>query len=1061
MPSYHCSGVCQDCTMEQRIFGFDIGTTSIGFAVIDHDSQDGTGTIRDLGVRIFPEARDKDDTPFNQHRRQQRMMRRQLRRRRDRRRRLTTLLSAAGMLPNFGSTEWHTLMKCDPYDLRSRGLREKLTLCQFGRSLYHLAQRRHFRGRELEEDDHDKKTEPSNVAESSSTEPSKAISELLKRDHKTLGEWLAELDVTKRKRGIHANRKDVVNEFNRLWKEQEKHHRKILTEDLKQKIEQEIFFQRPVFWRKNTLGQCRYMPEEPLCPTGSWLAYQFRMFDKLNNLTIRDGGYYRPLDCEERNAILTSLQAQKSMTWGGVRKALKALYKSRGQEGIEKKMKFNLELGGDKCIPGNPLEMSLAKIFGVKWTEHPQKAAIRESIHQVLWSADYGEVGDQRVIILPERKRKSNRKKVSLRFKQDFDITKDEADELSQMKLPTGWEKYSIAAIHKFMPHMDAGVRLGDLTNSPVWEEWRDQVFPSRNMPTGEILDRLPSPANKDENSLIRTIRNPTVVRTRNELRKVVNNLIDVHGKPDLIRVEFAREVGMSKRDREQYKAGIRRREKARNDAKEDLKENGLIDPDRATVDKWLLWKECGHCCPYTGDPISFEDLFRNSQFEVEHIWPRYRSLDDSFGNKTLCRKDVNIEKGNRTPFEYLGHTEEWQKIVKRLNARGDVSGPWGMSKRKVERFKAPKMSDDFAHRQLNDTGYAAREAIKSLKRLWPDIGPQAPVTVQAVSGRVTAQLRRLWRLNNVLSSGTKKSRDDHRHHAIDALVVACTGTGIIQRLSRYWSERDFGSIQPDFLPPWASIRNDVTLAVSEVIVSHRVRKKVSGALHKETTYGNTGVDFATKSGTYRQFVTRKKVENLTKTVLIAEPDKVGEGIRDRRVREILCKWIDEHGGNPKKAFPPYPRLGKNGPEIRSARILVKQAPNLMAAVPTGSADLGANHHIAIFEQFNGHIDFEVTSLFEAARRLSCRLDIVKRRREDGAKFLMSLAQGEALQIPDEESYSIWIVTSIWSNGQIVLEGANDASSKTTMRPRPEGLIHRGAKKIVIDPIGRIRKAND
>lgn len=1047
--------------MEQRIFGFDIGTTSIGFAVVDHDSQDGTGTIRDLGVRIFPEARDKDDTPFNQHRRQQRMMRRQLRRRRDRRRRLNTLLSEAGMLPDFGSIEWHKLMNSDPYDLRRRGLREDLTLCQFGRSLYHLAQRRHFRGRELEEEDNDKKTKGRDTSQSASAESSRATSALLERDGKTLGEWLAELDATQRKRGIHANRKDIVNEFDQLWREQEKHHREILTEDLKQKIKQEIFFQRPVFWRKNTLEQCRYKPEDPLCPKGSWLAYQFHMIDKVNNLTIRDGGHFRCLDSEERNTILTSLQAQVSMTWGGARKALKSLYRLRGQEGIERQMKFNLELGGDKRLPGNPLEARLAKIFGTKWTKHTQKAAIRESIHQNLWPTDYSEIGDQRVIILPENQRKLNRKRVSLRFIQEFGITNNEADALSRITLPTGWEKYSVAAIREFMPHLEAGVRLGDLTNSPAWEEWRDQVFPSRNEPTGELLDRLPSPANRDENSLIRAIRNPTVVRTRNELRKVVNNLIEIHGKPDLIRVEIARDVGMSKRDREQYKAHIRLREKARADAKKDLNENGLIDPDRSTVDKWLLWKECGHCCPYTGDPISFENLFRNSQFEVEHIWPRCRSLDDSFGNKTLCRKDVNIEKGDRTPFEYLGHTDGWQRIVHRVTTLGDIKGPWRMSKSKVRRFLDQKMPDEFAHRQLNDTSFAAREAIKSLKRLWPDVGPHASVTVQAVSGRVTAQLRKVWKLNNVLSSSTKKTRDDHRHHAIDALVVACTRTGITQRLSRYWRERDFEAIQPEFPPPWASIRNDLTLTIPKVIVSHRVRKKVSGALHKETIYGDTGIDFTTRFGTYRQFVTRKKVENLTIKVLNADPTKEGEGIRDRGTREVLRKWVDEHGGNPKKAFPPYPRLGKNGPEIRSVRVLMKQAPNLMATVSTGSADLGANHHIAIFEQSSGRIDFEVTSLFEAARRLSRHLNIVNRRREDGAKFLISLAQGEALQIPDGESHSIWIVTSIWSNGQIVLEEANDASGKTTMRPNPERLIRRGAKKIAIDPIGRIRKAND
>ena len=146
------------------------------------------------------------------------------------------------------------------------------------------------------------------------------------------------------------------------------------------------------------------------------------------------------------------------------------------------------------------------------------------------------------------------------------------------------------------------------------------------------------------------SLRNPTVARTQNELRKVVNNLIDMFGKPDLIRVELARDVGNSKRRRDEMRLGIRRQERRRKDGREYLQENGISEPSRADVEKWLLWEECRYRCPYTGDSISFDALFRTGDFEVEHIWPRSRSLDDSFRNKTLCRKDLNVQKGNTTP---------------------------------------------------------------------------------------------------------------------------------------------------------------------------------------------------------------------------------------------------------------------------------------------------------------------------------------------------------------------------------------------------------------------------
>lgn len=104
------------------IYGLDIGTTSIGWAVIRTEESKQSGRLEGLGVRIFPEARDPDGTPLNQTRRSKRMMRRQLRRRRDRRRSLNELLTTYGLLPPFGGDEWVAKMGSDPYALRTKGL---------------------------------------------------------------------------------------------------------------------------------------------------------------------------------------------------------------------------------------------------------------------------------------------------------------------------------------------------------------------------------------------------------------------------------------------------------------------------------------------------------------------------------------------------------------------------------------------------------------------------------------------------------------------------------------------------------------------------------------------------------------------------------------------------------------------------------------------------------------------------------------------------------------------------------------------------------------------------
>lgn len=1045
-----------------RIFGFDIGTTSIGFAVIDHDPARSSGSILRLGVRIFPEARDTDGTPFNQVRRQKRMARRQFRRRKIRRRLLNELLHSAGLLPPFGSKAWVEVMSGDPYELRKRGLSEVLGAHELGRALYHLAHRRHFKTRDLEDTTG---TAVEDAAEKEALSNRESTLQELKKSGTTLGAWLAERNPGERRRGIHATRAVVEVEFARLWDAQAQHHPSLGMDGIRAQIEGAVFAQRPVFWRKNTLGVCRFIPGEPLCPRGSWLSQQRRMLEKLNNLEVASGNN-RPLDVEERAAILGKLERQESMSWSGVRAALKPLYKKRGDPGAEKALRFNLEIGGEPKLPGNLVEAKLAGIFGDAWADHPYKQGIRDAIQDGLWKADYGEIGTQRVVILREDERKKRRAAAAQSFVTDFNITSDQASVMSELALPAGWEPFSIKALNAFLPKLEEGIRFGALVASPEYEAWRSHTFPDREAPTGEVHDSLPSPARKEERDRIAKLRNPTVVRTQNELRKVVNNLIGLFGKPDLIRIELAREVGKSKREREEMKLAIRKNERRRNDGIADLKSKGITDPSRDDVEKWMLWKESLERCPYTGDQIGFDALFRNGEYDVEHIWPRSRSFDNSFRNKTLCRKQINIEKGNRTPFEYLGHDpDRWTAIVNRLQGITASRGGTGMSPGKVKRFLASAMLEDFTARQLVDTSYAARLATAQLKKLWPDIGPTAPVTVQPVTGRVTAQLRKLWGLNNILSDDGEKTRADHRHHAIDALAVACTHPGITNVLSRYWQERDVpGGARPQIPPPWPTIRTDADAAIKRIVVSHRVRRKVSGQLHKETVHGDKGRDVATKSGTYRQFVTRKPLTSVTKSEIAAEPNNSGEGIADAKVRAIIRQWVADHGGDPKKAFPPFPKMGPNGPEIRKVRLLKKQQLTLMAPVSTGYADLGGNHHIAIYRGPDGRIETDVVSLFQAARRLAKREPIVNRSQEGGRKFLMSLSPGDAIRIPDDKNNDdreVWTVTGIWASGQIVIEKASDAAHGSTTRPMAASIVSKGAQKISIDPIGRVRRAGD
>jgi CRISPR-associated endonuclease Csn1 len=1091
-----------------RIWGVDIGPTSLGWAVIAYNRAQGTGGILRMGCRIFPEARDPHGTPLNQRRRQKRMARRQLRRRRDRRRRLHECLTEAGLLPPFcprlvcrqddEGDPWHVLMRSDPVELRKRGLDEKLDLLELGRALYHLAQRRHFRGRDLDEDEEEANGEttargkgrrgttekPGEESKQFADEKAGKASRgstlaALKASDQTLGQFLFAKAAHDRQRGIHANRSSVSNEFDRLWNVQATYHDILRDPAFRKRVKDVIFVQRLGFWRKNTLGECRFMPGNDLCPRGSWLSQQRRMLEKLNNLALV-GPNARPLDKDERAAILAKLQTQASMGFGAVRMALKPLYKARGQAGAERGLKFNLELEERGTLLGNPLEAKLADIFGGQWASHPDRERIRDEIHRRLGAADYGEVGKQRVVILPYYERKQRRADVALSFIADFGVSAEQAAALSDLELPRGWEPFSTAALQNFMPYLERGVPFGALANSPEWQNWREQAFPNRVQPTGEFLDRLPSPTKKhpEEMKRLSSLRNPTVVRIENELRKVTNNLVAAYGKPDMIRVELPREVGTSEREREKMQAGQRRQEKRRQDAATKLREQGIAAPSRSDVEKYLLWQECGKFDLYSGKPICFSDLFQTGDFDVEHIWPRSRCFDDSYVNKTLCLKALNARKANRTPFEAFGSDPGWADIKKRV---WDLVEDGKMARGKARRFcREEPLDGDFTARQLNDTRFAARQAVACLKRLWPDVGVEAPVRVQVVAGRVTAQLRRLWGLNKILSNDGEKTRDDHRHHAVDALVIACTDPDITQRLSRYWQAKDDPGATPPWLaPPWPTIRADAERALEDVLVSHRVRRKVSGLLHDEMPWGYTNKDVLKGGKTLGIYVKRIGVEKLgLETLKISRVEEMSRNakfvVRDEAVRKVLLAHLEAAGMPPTKAYPPYPRVSPGGPEIRKVRVLAIQQKDLMAPVskvgdrsanqerqPLGFAALANNHHIAIYRFPDGKADFEVVSLFEASRRLAKREAVVRRKHDDGAVFVMSLAPGDTVEFPEGDKKGYWIVQGAWANGQTVLERTDDAAHAKTTRPAPSALLRDGARKVSVDPIGRIRPAND
>jgi len=1022
--------------MKERILGLDLGTTSVGFALIEYDQANRNGEIIRMGSRIFPEGYEQSQTavePKNKQRREKRLLRRQVRRRKVRKIALCKRFYEVGLFPRFESEEWKDLMNTDPYVLRTKGVDEKLELYELGRSLYHLVQRRGFKSsrKTLEESSSEGEKERGVVKE--------AIEELrkdLKGD--SLGKFLNKLSKEgDKKRNRYLARQMVIDEFELLWDTQKSYYPKILNDDLKSEIKGIAFTQRSTFWRLETLGKCNLEPGKSLCLKGSWLGQEFLMLQDLNNLKFNDTE--EPLEEEQRTKLIEELNKQGQMRWGKIRKFL----------GIPGKLKFNLEVGKvtDK-LQGNLVEAKLYQVLGDSFLNHPMKQRMLEEVPQRLWDIDYERLGKKKVIIRSDKEAEKSRAEFVQYAISEFKLKKKEAQGISEIALPQGWLAHSSEALNKLLPHMKEGTG---------YAEAKKAVYPDSAVMKGGDLEKLPS-----DQRHIEHIRNPGVKRTLNELRKVVNNIIRVYGKPDRIRVELARDLKKPGALRREIKFEMDKQKKKRDEAREDLISRGIPNPDRETVEKWLLWKESEEQCLYTGRDITFNDLFLNNKFQIEHILPRSETFDNRFSNKTLCEAEFNNHKDKRIPFEAFGKNE-WGEFVMRVKKS---KLPFYKKTKLMAKSLTDVFGEGFTDRQLIDTAYVAREARDFLLPLFEKKEGKA-LPVETSNGMITSQLRGLWRLNSLLNDENKKTRDDHRHHAIDALVVAMVSPGVAKQMSDFSKRYQKGN-EAQFPPPWLTFRGDIEEAIDSIVVSHKVQSKISGGLHHETVYGYTKQTRKKQGIEYGIFYRRLNLNEAKEGIIKKLKEGSDEFIWDDggRNKEVIIKHLKKYGD-----FKKYPEFRmKNGEKrkIKYIKEIVPQKQKLMTGIGKDNASYvikQENHHMVIYETPEGDKKSEVVSLFDASKRLSKKQPVVQRDLSKG-RFIMSLTKGDTLRVPDDketDKNKYILVESIWESGQIVTTDVTDATGerKNKTQKMAHSWINEGGEKVTVDPIGRVYPKND
>lgn len=1033
----------EESKLPKYAIGLDVGTNSIGWSVVREKDGESVEFI-DCGSRIFIRSvEDKSPTPKNRKRRESRLQRRQVQRRSRRKSRLRNYLILKGFLPevlkNNPTPEEDLNRLGNPYVIRAKALDEELTPHEFGRALLHLGTRRGFLSNrktsfgDLDDDTdareilekEDEKAEGKDKEEGKLKEEIKKLRKNIdKSGARTLGEYLAGLS-RKRNRGDfhdrYTDRKMYKEEFSEIWKKQSSYNPKLYNEETKNELEKIIFSQRPLKLKPDRVGRCSLEPNLPRTRQGRLEFQRFRYWQDINNLSYQDletGETEIRLSKEQKKKLAEALETKRELTWAKIRSLL----------GLKKKTSFNLQEveGKKKGLKGNRTAHDITEVIGDKWN------SLSES---------------EQFLLVEDIISYTSKKGLKKRLADHWNFSEEEATRLAVVELEENHANLSLKAIKKILLHLKEGQIYSEAIKTAGYEIAQ---------PKSDNLNSLPSPP---------WIPNPIVQKALHEIHRVVNAIIRKYGKPSAIRIEMARDLEMNTKRYKQFIARQSENTKANERAEEHygiirdknphlkLRKN-ISYQDRL---KYRLWEESGKRCTYSGKSIGMTELFTHAT-EIDHILPYKRTLDNSYMNKVICLSQENREKRNKTPWEAFGGTPRWDQI---LMTSKDFPPP----KRKRILTKELDDIDDFISNQLNDTRYISREAGKYLKSLGCDIS--------FTKGGATSWLRHQWGLNSLLGGSEEKNRDDHRHHAIDATVIALTNRSLYQKIVRLIPDSENSSISPEHgmeVPPQIpELRDDLSQRLDNLIVSHSTKRKLAGAFHEETAYG-------IKKGTNGKpgVVVRKMLVDMT--------DRDKEKIVCPAIKRAVELYVWERGGKTKEAMKHLqenPLLHpKTGDKIRRVRVWASETLNrdsywehiapwdknkILRILPYGN-----NHHVEIIRNCeNGKYESRFVNTMEAAKRARrLREPIICRDHGKDWEYITYLCINDTVSIEENRKRNFYRVQKFQPNEKVlVLRLLNAATLKNNneRRLRTIAVLMRDLKmrKESVDALGYLSAKKD
>lgn len=944
------------------ILGLDIGIASVGWAMVEIDEEENPTRLIDLGVRVFERAEvPKTGDSLAAARRLARSVRRLTRRRAHRLLRARRLLKREGVLQaaDFDENGLIKSLPNTPWQLRAAALDRKLTPLEWSAVLLHLIKHRGYlsqRKNEGETADKELGALLKGIADNAhalQTGDFRTSAEL------ALNKFEKESGHIRNQRGDYSHtfsRKDLQVELNLLFEKQKEFGNPHVSDGLKEGIETLLMTQRPALSGdavQKMLGHCTFEPTEPKAAKNTYTAERFIWLTKLNNLRILEQGSERPLTNTERATLMDEPYRKSKLTYAQARKLLDlddtAFFKG-------------LRYGKDNAEASTLMEMKAYHAI----SRALEKEGLKDKKSPLNLSPELqDEIGTA----------------FSL-FKTDEDITgrlKDrvQPEILEALLKHISFDKFvqiSLKALRRIVPLMEQGKRYDEACT----EIYGDH-YGKKN--TEEKIYLPPIPADE--------IRNPVVLRALSQARKVINAVVRRYGSPARIHIETAREVGKSFKDRKEIEKRQEENRKDREKAVAKFREyfpNFVGEPKSKDILKLRLYEQQHGKCLYSGKEIDLGRLNEKGYVEIDHALPFSRTWDDSFNNKVLVLGSENQNKGNQTPYEYFNgkdNSHEWQEF----KARVETSR---FPRSKKQRILLQKFDEDgFKERNLNDTRYVNRFLCQFVANHMRLTG-KGKRRVFASNGQITNLLRGFWGLRKVRA-------ENDRHHALDAVVVACSTVAMQQKITYFVHYKEMNAFdgktidketgevlhqKTHFPQPWEFFAQEVMIRVfgkpdgkpefeeadtpeklrtllaeklssrpeavheyvTPLFVSRAPNRKMSGQGHMETVKSAKRLDEGIS--VLRVPLTQLKLKDLEKMVNREREPKLYEALKAR---------LEAHKDDPAKAFAEpfykYDKAGNRTQQVKAVRVEQVQKTGVWVRNHNGIADNATMVRVDVFEK--------------------------------------------------------------------------------------------------------------